>query len=208
MTCFETNKMQESQKPDKRFWIMSFSGVYLCCVSHDGAPAARLPGNDISQKGQISCNSSAEASVKSCLPSKTRWCPERKQHALQPSAAYGTGNACQWSKSHATYLPFSCNMLFVIKNCSCLIFHLQFSCLHVLLRFWIKSKKQEASLFSIEMYNVRRQCGINTSLHKIWGWLWFTQRPTYTGSAVHNNVTLNNPQQTVNQDQILELNSN
>lgn len=49
---------------------MSFSGVYLCYVSHDGAPAPRLSRNDISQKGQISCNSSAEASVKSCLPSK------------------------------------------------------------------------------------------------------------------------------------------
>lgn len=30
--------MQESKKPDKRFWIMSFSGVYLCYVSYDGAP--------------------------------------------------------------------------------------------------------------------------------------------------------------------------
>lgn len=31
---------------------------------------------------------------------------------------------------------------------------------------------------------------------------------TYTGSAVHNSVTLNNPQETVNQAQILEFNSN
>lgn len=49
---------------------MSFSGVCVCYVSHDGAPAPRLSRDDISQKGQISCNSSTEASVKSCLPSK------------------------------------------------------------------------------------------------------------------------------------------
>lgn len=49
---------------------MSFSGVYLCYAFHDGAPAPRLSRNDISQKGQIPFSSSAEASVKSCLPSK------------------------------------------------------------------------------------------------------------------------------------------
>lgn len=49
---------------------MSFSSAYLCYVSRDGAPAPRFSRNDISQKGQISCNSSAEASVKSRLPSK------------------------------------------------------------------------------------------------------------------------------------------
>lgn len=61
-------KSKQTNKPQTDERVLNH--VYLCYVSHDGAPAPGLSRKDISQKGQISYNSSAEASVKSCLPSK------------------------------------------------------------------------------------------------------------------------------------------